>query len=370
VMKQVDASGMKDVIQKRPGYGSDAEFIAAYVRALESFLTRYGPGGSFFRDNPDLPVRPVTAVEIWTEPNFQYMLPDSGDRPTDEAQREALYAKLLPAAYRAVKQRWPTVRVVGFGAGGAGAGDMRFIEHVLGLEPQAPRSMDILSTHPYVEPVPPESDRVQYWGNYSVAKSLETIRKTLAKHGVGDMQVWYTECGWPVSQADGGHFPTPAGAAMVNSQLQAAYVCRMYALGLRLGVPRVHLMFATDTDNFNGGFFLYDKTWRPSAQAVKTMITLLPCPKLRATVHDGAEGWYAWTFTPDTRTTVTAAPVTMAFNVAGPKRVELLWSASAANVVDMQGGMRRIAAAPAGGGMFKLALDIGPCPVYLVPVQR
>ena len=183
--------------------------------------------------------------------------------------------------------------------------------------------------------------------------------------------VWYTEVGWPITKADGGFFPTKPNDVMVTPQLQAAYVCRMYALALRLGVERVHIMFATDTDNFNAGFFLRDNSWRPSAHAVQTMIKLLPFPKLVSAIHDGEDGWYAWNFVADqgTPTNVLLMPVTMAFNVAGPKHVELPWSTSAATVIDMLGVSRHVAAVPAAGGTWTLPLDIGPCPVYLIRTQ-
>ena len=145
----------------------------------------------------------------------------------------------------------------------------------------------------------------------------------------------------------------------------------MYALALRLGVERVHIMFATDTDTFNAGFFLRDNSWRPSAHAVQTMIKLLPFPKLVSALHDGDDGWYAWNFTADqgAPTNVLLMPVTMAFNVAGPKHVDLPWPKPGAMVTDMLGGMRQIAAVPAADGTWTLPLDIGPCPVYATPVK-
>jgi len=352
--------------KKRSEYASDDAFIDDHIRLIDTFLTRYGPGGSFFADNPDLPVRPVTAVEIWNEPNFHYMIPDRTPREEVEREREALYAKLLPEAHRSIKAKWPDVHVVGFSTGGSSAGDLRFITNVWNRNPeQIARSFDIFSTHPYVDPVPPETDSLRAWGSYSITKSLAAIRATAGSA----VPVWYTEVGWPVSKADGGHFPTKADEITVSPQLQAAYVCRMYALALRLGVERVHIMFATDSDNFNAGFFLRDKTWRPSARAVQTMIKIMPFPKLIGAINDGNDGWYAWTFTADAQSKEAAPPVTMAFNITGPKYVELPWPAPAATVVDMLGTTRQIDAVRAPGGAWTLPVNIGPCPVYLKPAQ-
>ena len=351
--------------QQRIDFASDEAFIADYLAKVDAFLTRYGPGGSFFADNPGLPIRPITALEIWNEPNFQYMIPDREPRAEVEREREALYAKLLPAAYQAIKTKWPDVRVLGFSGGGASACDLRFIANVWKQNPDLiSHSFDILSTHPYVDPAPPEADSVRSWGSYSVAKSLATIRTTIESPTT---PIWYTEVGWPMSKADGGYFSTKAGEPMVDPQLQAAYVCRMYALALRLGVERVHIMFATDTDNFNAGFFLRDKAWRPSAYAAQTMFKVMPFPKLTGAINDGNDGWCAWNFIADAQSKEKSPMVTMAFNIAGPKHVELPWPAPKATVVDMLGATRRISAASAADGTWMLLIDIGPCPVYLTP---
>ena len=76
--------------RNRSSYKSDKTFIADFLKGVDAFLTRYGPGGTFFADNPGLPQRPVQYVEIWNEPNFQYMIPDREPRAEVEAEREAL----------------------------------------------------------------------------------------------------------------------------------------------------------------------------------------------------------------------------------------------------------------------------------------
>ena len=363
--------------KSRTNFKSDEEFLAACVRSIEKLLNRYGPGGSFFKDNPGLPVRPITALEIWNEPNFQYMIPDRQPQAEVEKEREALYAKLLPAAAKTIKTKWPEVRVVGFGAGGASAGDLRFIKNVIKKDPKLiSKSFDILSTHPYVCPVPPETDAVQPWGSFSVSKSLAIIRTTL---GSSAIPVWYTELGWDVSHADGGYYKTN-DSPRTDPKLQAAYICRMYSLALRLGVGRVHVMHAFDTDNCNFGFFMHNKTWgsllpgeqswRPSSHAVRNMIKLMPFPKLARAVNDGKDDWYAWTFNPDARSKAALAPVTMVYCVSGPKKVEIDWNAPAATLVDMLGTATKINAKPEGEGKWKLPVEIGPCPVYLTAADK
>ena len=335
----------------------DEAFIRNYAQSITTLLARYGPNGTLFRDNPKIPNRPLRNIEIWNEPNFEYLIrPDKRPQKDLEAARFALYAKLLPAAYAAAKDWSKEVNVVGFGAGGSSAGDIRFIQSVNAAGPAALRSYDILSTHPYVEPVAPEATSVQSWGRYSIAASLAAIRADLAAHGRAETPIWYTEVGWPISKQDGGVYAM--AGTQVSPDLQAAYVCRLYAFAQRLGVRRVDIMSVNDTDNFNSGFFQRDGSWRPSAHAVQTMIQLMPSPRLIGVVSDGEGGCFAYRFAP--KEDPAAAPVLMAWNVAGPKVVELPVKASRATIIDLLG--HRQAVAVAGD---KIRLEIGPLPVYV-----
>jgi|GEM_PF-1463522 len=339
----------------RNDYASDEVYIQTYVAEIQKLLTRYGPNGTFFSENPTVPYRPILFVEILNEPNFHYMIRDREPRPEVEAEREALYAKVLTAAYKAVKASWSEVSVIGFAAGGASAGDVRFFQNVLKKDADIIKNFDIWSTHPYITPVSPGANKIEGWGRYSIASTMQTNREMMKK--VADKPVWFTEIGWQISQADGGRYniwDTP-----VPPLLQAAYVTEMYAIAMRLGVERTHIMFATDTDGFNGGFFLQDKSWRPSAYAVQNMISLMPNPKLTGVIHDGADGTYAYKFLADT-TDASANDVTMVWNVGGAKTITLPWGEPTALVYDMLGSEQVITAT---GG--NITLDIGACPMYV-----
>ena len=215
-------------------------------------------------------------------------------------------------------------------------------------------SFDIASTHPYTHIAPPDAYCIRGWGKYAVPDSLAAIRKNLP----AGVPVWYTEVGWQITKADGGHYDKPA-ASCVPALLQAAYTVRLYAMAMRLGVPRVTNMFLSDTDGYNGGFFARDHAARPSAKAVKTMIALLPHPKLTAVLAEVTDGVYAYRFDPDTRKTGDA-PVVMAWRVGGPKKITLDWPAKQAAAVDMFGQPL-----PATVRNGKLTVEVGPCPVYI-----
>ena len=344
-------------------FDSDEAFIAAYLKSIDEFLTRYGPGGTFFKDNPAAPQRPILHCEIWNEPNFHYMIPDDKSKTRGEinAQRDALYAKVLPAVYDAIKRKWPTVQVVGFGAGGASKDDIRFIGNVFAKDPaHIAKSFDILSTHPY-QNTPPDTYDVRAWGQYSVASSLRAIREIMTQGGAAGKPVWYTECGWPISKADGGEYEMDGKEETTTPLLQAAYIVRMYALAMRLGVERVHIMHVRDIHGYNAGFFLNNGSWRPSAFAVQTIVKLMPNPKIKKAVSDGVDGYYAYECQADGLAKESPQGlVIMAWNVAGPKTVEITVPTPKAQVVDMLGHEKTVAAKDG-----KITVEVGPCPVYV-----
>lgn len=348
----------------RLAYASDEEYIQTYLEETEKFLGRYGPGGSFFKDYPDLPYNPIRYVEILNEPNFQYMIPDREPRSEVEAEREALYAKLLPAAGEYIKANWPDVTVVGFGAGGSDAGDIRFIRNVFSKDKKAiASSFDILSTHPYVVPNSACVQVKRSWGSYSVANSLNSIREIITDAGAGDKPVWYTEIGWPVTKEEGGKYDINDEKGGVTRDLQAAYITQLYAYSMRLGVDRVHIMFTTDTDGFNGGFFKSGNEWRPSAYAVQNMTRLMPNPKLTGAISDGVDGYYAYTFHPDTLLS-TQKNVVMAWDVKQPTTVKIPWNKPVAAVVDMYGYQKRVEAEQTAEG-YSVTVEVGQYPVYI-----
>ena len=313
---------------------------------------------------PGRPLRPVTHVEIWNFPNLGNLAPKSSLN-SEEAARN-LYAKILVAVYAAIKSHWPDVQVVGFGTNGIDRCDVPFIEGVVAQGPRVARSFDILSTRPYTMPDPPEVDAVRTWGSYSVAGSLAAIRKSLAMHGSGSPPIWYTLAGWPIQPADAGRVDHGGKQAeCVSPLLQAAYLVRLYAYALRLGVARVYIR-ATDTDGGSFGLFSGDGAWRPAAKAVQTMIKLMPCPRIAETISDGQDGYYAYELVADargaavSRSKARSRTVIMAWNLQGANRVEIPLRAHIATLVDMLGNEKRI---PIKQG--KAAVEVSPTPVYI-----
>ena len=75
----------------------------AYTAYLTALIGRYGPHGSFWRDNPGLPRIPIRAWQIWNEPHLGYQWSTPG-QAEDWAVR---YALLLRLSHDAVKAADP-----------------------------------------------------------------------------------------------------------------------------------------------------------------------------------------------------------------------------------------------------------------------
>jgi hypothetical protein len=75
-----------------------------YAAATAALARRYGPGGSFWSDNPNLPKMPITTWQIWNEPNLRtYWCPT----PNPSA-----YAELFTQAATAIHNVDRDARVV------------------------------------------------------------------------------------------------------------------------------------------------------------------------------------------------------------------------------------------------------------------
>jgi lysophospholipase L1-like esterase len=358
----------------RAKFDSDDAFIAGYQKKLAAWLERWGPGGTFFKDNPDVPNNPVKYIEVWNEPNFFYLdqpqwMPakDTAEMLAWNDKREKLYGKLLVAAYQTIKAKWPGVSVLGFGAGGAAHADVHFIESVHEDNPAVAHSYDILSTHPYDNSAPPELTAVAPWGKWSMADSAQEIRAIMTKFGTADKPIWYSELNWEISSAEGGRYAEnamhPSPESKNTQAMQAAYIVRGYAWTMRIGVKRLTYMSLVDTDNCNSGLMNSDGTWRISAHAVKTMIDLMPRPALRGAVSDGDDSTFIYRFNPDYNVS-TSPDVIMAWRATGPKTVEIPWPNAQVDLVDMTGARQTF---PVTNG--KVKLHIGPCPIYLVTTK-
>ncbi len=336
--------------KSRGKFESDEAFVLGNVQEYLDFLRRYGPNGSYFKEHPEHPYRPVMNLELFNEPNFGYMIPDK-----DPIEKKVdLYTQLQLAAYPAIKAEFPDVKVLAFGAGGASAADMGFIHRCFAKDPRIQETMDVLTTHPYVDPRPPFC-YLDWLPDHCIASAHKNLRGLLDSHNRKDVPIWYTELGWFIPPSLGGHFDSCQNG---NTLLeQAAYNVQMYMLGLRLGVERITTMYIMDTDYCNPGFVNRDGSLRPSGYAVKVMTDVLPDPKLVGAIYDGNDyNTYAYRL----ESKVGGEEVIMAFTAKAPQSIVIPWEDATARLTDMLGNEKVVEAKDG-----TITVDAGIYPIYI-----
>lgn len=218
---------------------------AAYAAFLKLLVRRYGPGGTFWEQHPNLPYLPVRAWQIWNEPNLTaYWLP----KPSPSG-----YTELLRAAFRAIKSVDPHATVVS-----AGMPFYSGVEFYASMyRDGARRFFDALAFHPY-------SARVRF-----AEQDLTLLRAVMNRAGDRHKPIWITEFGW----ASGGpKSPFRAGAQTPR------YVSRLLAFMTRsrtLGIKRISYYDWRDPQHprfnwwgVNMGIYRANDTLRPVAAVI------------------------------------------------------------------------------------------------------
>jgi hypothetical protein len=153
------------------------------LRAWTSFLRRavgrYGAGGSFWRENPDLPYMPVRDWEVWNEENIVTF---------GRADPEQ-FAQLIRASGRAIHGADPGAKVILGGLFGrplqippnVGSGD--FLNRVYRAR-HVKRFFDGVGLHPYVA----DADAMR--------PQILNLRRIMRLHHDASTPLYVTELGW------------------------------------------------------------------------------------------------------------------------------------------------------------------------------
>jgi hypothetical protein len=150
--------------------------FAAFGAALAK---RYGAGGSFWSEHPELPALPVTAYEVWNEENAKVYW-----QPATPGE----YANLYAATRNAIKSVDGNARVVVGGLAGADNGSVTapadFLRQMFSARPDLKGNVDAVGYHPYARD--PK-------GVYS---SIAAFRRDLDSIAGAGIPLELTEIGW------------------------------------------------------------------------------------------------------------------------------------------------------------------------------
>jgi hypothetical protein len=172
---------------------------ADMARWAAMLVDRYGPNGSIWRANPTVTPRPITAWQIWNEPNLNFYWP-----PKSNARQ---YLAMLRTVGAAIKAKDPNAEIVT-----AGMPDSR-LSSAIRLAPYlkslykggGSSAFDTLAINSYA--VSPQA----------LVKLMNSTRKLVNRIGGRSDKLWITEVGW----CDKGY--KPGHRFCVGSRRQAKY---------------------------------------------------------------------------------------------------------------------------------------------------
>ncbi len=185
-------------------YFSPPRSPASYGRFLTTLIGRYGPAGSFWRENPALPKRPLRAFQIWNEPNlFRYF-------PVAPWQKR--YVKLLRAAYTAIKAADRGATVITAGLPNHSWSDL---QKMFAAGMRAKGYFDAVAIHPFT--LSPRGSVI----------ILGRARAVLNRNGARATPLWVSEISWTSglgkAQGNQGWLTTEQGQAAKVDELYRAY---------------------------------------------------------------------------------------------------------------------------------------------------
>jgi hypothetical protein len=173
----------------------DPNDLGAFAAVLAK---RYGPGGDFWKQHPDIPDVPIRSWQVWNEPNLPVYWADG---PSPER-----YAELLKATAAGLRSVDPNADIVS--AGLPYSNDRRALspeQFLRGMYAAGAKgSFTTLAVHPY-------SDTVT-----RMVGALARMRRVLNAGGDNALPIWVTEVGWATSG--------PPSVFTVNERRQAQLI--------------------------------------------------------------------------------------------------------------------------------------------------
>jgi hypothetical protein len=202
-----------------PGDNSRGVYPPAHYTDMGDFgaviARRYGAGGSFWSEHPELPKLPVRYYQIWTEPNIPTSWPPRANA--------AEYAGLLKATSPRIKAADPTAQIVTAGLPESGLdGTIPMRQYIAQLyQAGGAEGFDVLALNPYSETAA---------GAVSLVEQARAIMRQFGDSQAGTM---ITEVGWASSGTPYRFTTDEAGQANRLTMLMSALAVRRQALDLR-----------------------------------------------------------------------------------------------------------------------------------------
>jgi hypothetical protein len=219
----------------------------AWLRFVRDAVRRYGRRGTFWRTHQGVPYHPITAWQVWNEPNYPaYWF----KRPN--ARQYAAFLKITGRAIHGVDRR-ATVVAGGLPESRHGIPITTFLAGIYRY-PGARIAFDAVAIHPYAVGAP------------GVQGAISRVRAVMRHHGDARKQLWITELGWATGGPPNPFTTTARGQA---DRLTATYRMllrhrRAYKLGIVVWFSlRDRGLFPGEKDWWAPHTGLFDRRGRP-----------------------------------------------------------------------------------------------------------
>ena len=159
--------------------------VSDYAEFAGAVASRYGPGGSFWLENPGIKPLPVSTYEIWNEPDSALFWHPSPN--------PAAYAALYGAARSAILGQQSGAHVI---VGGL-LRPAWFLQAMLATDPGLRNQVDGVAIHPYASTP------------NGVFANIRAARLAMRSDGLGSVSLYVTEVGWTTH---GSHFAAATAA--------------------------------------------------------------------------------------------------------------------------------------------------------------
>ncbi|UJA21446.1 hypothetical protein HJD18_15310 [Thermoleophilia bacterium SCSIO 60948] len=213
-------------VQGQQGFEPRRRYRDDFGRFARAVLERYGPGGEFFAENPDLAggCCPVTQIEIWNEPN----LGKKWSRP--DGKRFGVFFRGVAKQVRLAANWGPGIELITGGVTGLNGGRWKsngrsFVRGLLGTR-SIEEYIGAVGVHTYTNRPAQAID------------NLRIVRRSIRRAGL-DAPIEITEHGWstcprPGHESSNGKCVTPARQArMMDGLITRLSAPANAALGVR-----------------------------------------------------------------------------------------------------------------------------------------
>ncbi|HET8673036.1 MAG TPA: beta-galactosidase [Thermoleophilaceae bacterium] len=149
---------------------------ADYARYVRALVARYGHGGSFWAQHPELQYQPLSYWQIWNEPHLRLYW--------DAARWQRGYGALLRAAHRAALAVDRRARIVLAGMTGASWDALASLYR----QGRVRGAFDVAALQTYTGTA------------LHLLHAVHLFRGVLVQHHASRLPLWITEMGWPAAQ--------------------------------------------------------------------------------------------------------------------------------------------------------------------------